>query len=83
MTSKSFCAVLKLAMLSVLIALLLGISTCKTPEVVMYPVDLNQVTVQKLPNGNCEVKDGMVYNYVILLAENKILKARIKELEGQ
>jgi len=83
MTSKTFYAASKQATYIALIALLLSIPTCKTPEVVMYPVDLNTLCVQKLPNGNWEVKEGMVYDYVKLLAENQVLKQRIKELEKQ
>jgi len=78
--SKRFSSVWKLAIPIALILLSLNIQTCKKPDPVLYPVDLNKVTVRKLENGNWEVKEGMVYDYLRLLAENKILKATIKEL---
>jgi hypothetical protein len=39
------------------------------------------VTVQKLPNGNWEVKEGMVYEYLRLKVQVLVLEARLKELE--
>lgn len=68
-------------MLIVLISILLSISTCKRPDPIIYPIDQNSMVVGKLPNGNWEVKEGLVLNYLKALAENKILKAKIKELE--
>jgi len=37
--------------------------------------------VQKLENGNWEVRPGLIYDYFKALAENKLLKIRIAELE--
>ena len=64
-----------------LIAFALSIGTaCFKPRPAVY-IPIEKDIVQKLANGNWEVKPGLIYDYFKALAENKLLKIRIAELE--
>jgi hypothetical protein len=57
-----------------------SLTSCKRPEPVLVPVGEVEV-VRRLENGNWEVKPGLILRLFDLKWENKILKARIRELE--
>jgi len=69
-------------MLILLTSLWLSISTsCKHPEPIIYPIDVDNMVVARLDNGNYEVKPGFVHNYFKLIAENVVLKLKIQKFE--
>ena len=71
-------------MLILLISLWLSILiSCRRPEPVIYPIDTNNMVVAVLDNGNYEVKPGFVHNYFKLIAENAVLKIKIKKFEDK
>jgi len=70
---------LSLAILILSIAFSANCSLFKKPAKVYVPVE--EVVVQKLPNGNWEVKAGFILAYGEALARIQVLEARIRELE--
>ena len=82
--SKGYSRLWKRVTPILLISLLLSISiTCRRPEPVIYPIDTNNMVVRMLENGNYEVKPGFVHNYFKLIAENVVLKLKIKKFEDR
>ena len=79
--SKFFSRRWKRAILILSIVYLGSIGTaCFKPRPTIY-IPIEKDIVQKLENGNWEVRPGLIYDYFRTLAENKLLKIRIAELE--
>jgi len=79
------------AILTLLLGSLLSIFTvsCKKTVIKTLPVDNTLVPIQMLFEdstftiGNYEVSKGYVIKHVALIAENRILKERIKEMQKE
>lgn len=65
--------------LSIVYVASIGTACFKPRPAIYVPIEKN--IVQKLANGNWEIRPGLIYDYFKVLAENKLLKIKIAELE--
>ena len=69
----------RLLLCFLIFSLVLGYVACREPEIRVLPVDQDDIPIQMLENGNYEVTKGYVLRHVAMMAEVKILKAKLEE----
>ena len=60
-------------------SLILAYTACREPEIKVMPVYQDDIPIRMLENGNYEVTKGYVLRHTAMMAELKILKARLEE----
>ena len=63
----------------IFVSFVLGYVACREPEIRVLPVYQDDIPIQMLENGNYEVTKGYVLRHVAMMAEVKILKAKLEE----
>ena len=63
----------------IFVSLVLAYTACREPEIKILPVHQDDIPIQMLENGNYEVTKGYVLRHVTMMAEVKILKAKLEE----
>ena len=63
----------------IFVSFILAYTTCREPEIRVLPVYQDDIPIQMLENGNYEVTKGYVLRHVTMMAEVKILKAKLEE----
>lgn len=69
----------RLLLCFLIFSLVLACVVCREPEIRVLPVYQDDIPIQMLENGNYEVTKGYVLRHVTMMAEVKILKAKLEE----
>ena len=63
----------------IFVSLVLAYTACREPEIRVFPIYQDDIPIQMLDNGNYEVTKGYVLRHVAMMAELKIVKAKLEE----